>query len=250
MESFRYNKRSRAGAANTIPDHFTTPCEGAMQQNDTVVIPKFKNPELIQFVNPKVYFKKRTGFTVKAPRGLFKCHCGKVFETRCTNKGVSESSSCGCIVKLNGTTHGMYHTRTYRAWAGMHRRCRDNKGKSRKWYFEKGIRVCERWKLFENFLADMGEVPVGLWLDRIDGNKGYEPSNCRWADLKTQSRNKSDNRFLSIDGESKTLVEWSELSGVNCKTIASRLRLGWPEKKAVFEKAKPRFPIQMMGTTR
>lgn len=210
-----------------------------MQKHNTASATEFKKPEIIRFVNPKVYFKKRTGFTVKAPRGLFKCHCGKVFETRCTNKGVSESKSCGCIVPSNPITHGMYKSRTYKVWCSMHSRCRDNVGRARKWYFEKGIRVCERWNVFENFLEDMGEVPDGFSIDRINGNKGYEPSNCRWADWPTQCRNTSSNVILEIDGQSKVIVDWAKISPVSYSTISSRLRKGWPAKKAVFEPTTP-----------
>ena len=79
--------------------------------------------------------------------------------------------------------------RTYRAWYGMVQRC--SKPSRADWprYGGRGISVCERWRRFENFLADMGVCPPGLWLDRIDSNGNYEPANCRWATFEQQLHN-------------------------------------------------------------
>jgi hypothetical protein len=83
--------------------------------------------------------------------------------------------------------------RMYPAWQQMILRCHDPKSSVFPRYGALGIRVCERWREnFQNFLSDMGERPEGMTLDRIDPTGNYEPSNCRWADAKTQRRNISE----------------------------------------------------------
>ena len=83
--------------------------------------------------------------------------------------------------------------------------------------------VCERWRKFENFLADMGEPQPGESINRIDNSKGYEPGNCKWADLKEQGRNKRNNQLLTHDGETLSLSEWAERKGLQVTTLWRRL---------------------------
>lgn len=93
---------------------------------------------------------------------------------------------------------GVKPSPTYRSWAGAVSRCINPNAVAYPDYGGRGIRVCERWRQFENFLADMGEKPIGLTLDRIDPNGNYEPSNCRWASRLVQAQNQRRTR-LSFD---------------------------------------------------
>lgn len=138
--------------------------------------------------------------------------------------------------------HGQRDSREYGIWASMKSRCHNPNVRCYPRYGGRGIAVCDRWLYsFEDFLADMGKCPFpGAQIDRIDSEKGYFPENCRWADLKTQARNKSNNHFVVIDGQSKTIAEWSEISGHPRRSIGIRIARGWNPKNAVFLPAQPR----------
>jgi hypothetical protein len=122
----------------------------------------------------------------------------------------------------------------YQTWQSMLGRCRNKNNPAYDRYGGRGIAVCERWTVFKNFLADMGERPDDLSIDRIDNSKGYEPSNCRWATPIQQGRNRRNNVLYDYDGKRMSIAELSETLGVKVTTIRGRLRRGWPMVDVVF----------------
>lgn len=135
--------------------------------------------------------------------------------------------------------HGLWGTPLYRAWNGMIARCTRPNNPCYKHYGGRGIQVCERWMVLENFVADMiGAWKPGMSIDRINNDGNYEPSNCRWATQKQQLRNRRNTLKISVNGESKSIPEWSEISGVSSRTISDRIRKGWSANEAVFKKVQ------------
>ena len=137
-----------------------------------------------------------------------------------------------CHIKAPGWKHGGHGSRTYSTWVSMRNRCRNEKDPNFPAYGGRGIKVCKRWHSFTNFLADMGERPAGLTIDREDNDGGYEPGNCSWATPKAQGRNKRNNRLLTVKGETKTLAEWAEDLGISRAALGMRLK-NWTTEKAV-----------------
>jgi hypothetical protein len=130
---------------------------------------------------------------------LCRCDCGETSLADGNNLRSGNSESCGCLRReqlADGAPHG--HAREglrspeYQSWAAMWARCRATDPMDRRFrdYVARGITVCERWRSFETFLADMGPRPAGTSIDRIDNDRGYEPGNCRWATDTQQNLNK------------------------------------------------------------
>ncbi len=137
-------------------------------------------------------------------------------------------------------------TPTYHAWANMIKRCYNANATQWKYYGAKGISVCARWRSsFIAFLADMGECPPGLEIDRWPNQNGnYEPGNCRWATRKQQMRNMSSNLLVEFEGLLCSLAEHCERLGRVYETTRQRIKHGWPIELAL--KAPPNTKLRTL----
>ena len=116
------------------------------------------------------------------------------------------------------------HPREYRIWKGMRARvsapCNRNMGNYQKF----GIKVCERWDSFDNFISDMGLCPEGYSIDRIDTTGNYCPENCRWTDQTTQCKNRGYfTPLFELNGERKILKDWAKEFNINYTTLRHRI---------------------------
>lgn len=168
-------------------------------------------------------------------RWLCQCDCGRTAVAYGMDLKRGKVVSCGCWNAEKRVKHGMSRTHVNAVWRQMRDRCLNPNNPRFGDYGGRGISVCERWGSFENFLADMGDRPRGYQLDRIDNNGNYEPSNCRWATVGQQLNNKRNNRLLTLNGETLTIGEWSQRTGLPWDAIRSRLRYGWSVERALTE---------------
>lgn len=192
-------------------------------------------PEFIGKVFGKITV---VSFAGKGPHGntlvQYKCECGteKVVQANWIRTG--RIKSCGCVradkFLKQITKHGQTrrYAKEYRAWVAMRARCRNPNLPNYKDYGGRGINVCERWELFENFLSDMGASPEGTSIERVDNNKGYSKDNCKWATAGEQNANKRTVHLLEIDGVKKPVAVWAREHGLRKGTLYNRIQYGWP----------------------
>jgi hypothetical protein len=144
--------------------------------------------------------------------------------------------NCVFLEKKNTSkTHGMRYSRLYNIWTQMIQRCINQNLDHYDRYGGRGIKVCDEWMDFEMFAewARGNGYNEGLSIDRLDVNGNYEPSNCKWSTDVEQQRNKRNNRYLTINGETKTVAEWAEISGLSYKTLQRRLYTGCKEENLI-----------------
>ncbi len=162
---------------------------------------------------------------------ICKCQCGNYCWAELRKLRDGTVRSCGCLLRdePGNFRHGMCGTRTYHSWSGAISRARGTQ--SPEIYKDRGIGICDRWLVFENFLEDMGECPPGKSIDRINNDIGYEPGNCRWATPKEQSNNKSNNRLY--EGKKICLSDEAEKHGLPVALVRHRIFKGWSLEKAL-----------------
>ena len=165
---------------------------------------------------------------------ICECVCGRRVTRRGSALRRGDAVSCGCARAITNTTHGLTRVGNivpeYKAWRAMLRRCHNQHHRQYADYGGRGIRVCERWHEFHNFVADMGPRPSAKHsIDRIDNDRGYEPGNCRWATSAQQMRNQRYNRWLIVRGQRMILADAATLLGVCPATVLRRARRGSAE---------------------
>ena len=160
------------------------------------------------------------------------CECGKLKKVLGSSLRNVKSRSCNKCHTLTGS-HGMWKSREFKIWTSMKSRCSNPKDPNYKNYGGRGIVVCDEWKTdFKQFYLDMGDSD-GLTIDRISVNGNYTKENCRWANMKTQSRNKRNNIYYKIEGVQKCVAEICEELNMARSTFHNRLLRGWDIEKII-----------------
>lgn len=159
-----------------------------------------------------------------------RCDCGAERTVPANSLRSGNTTSCGCYHRekaaTQSTRHGKVRARIYNIWCGMRGRCNNRKHRDYANYGGRGITVCERWQKFESFYADMGDPLPGTSIDRIDNDKGYSPSNCRWATPSTQLANRRCSILIHFHGRTQSIQEWARETGINLNTLKGRFRSG------------------------
>lgn len=188
--------------------------------------------------------------TPRHSKWLCRCDCGIEREVFSDALTAGRTRSCGCLRREESiarfTKHGLSKSPEMYTHNMMRQRCHNPKNKAYPYYGGRGIYVCDRWReSFENFLEDMGPRPSPKHsLDRKDNDGPYSPENCRWATKREQMRNRSDNRWLTIAGETKCIGDWEKEAGLNQGIIGSRIRRGWPESEWLKPSTAKRRTVQ------
>lgn len=178
------------------------------------------------------------------------CTCGTRVSITAQDWKSGHTKSCGCLkrelsaerAKKTLRKHGLSFHPLFATWSGMMRRCYVKADEAYRNYGGRGIRVCKRWHDPAKFIQDIGEKPTKAHsLDRKDNNKGYSPSNWRWATRSQQTQNTRVSRFVTYKGKRLLLKEWAQLYGINEGTLRTRIdELQWPLEKAFTFYVRPK----------
>ena len=155
------------------------------------------------------------------------CDCGKKSIVRSPELTKGHTKSCGCLskelVKTVNITHGKSYSKIYKIYKTMLNRCYNINQKSFKYYGNRGIKVCDRWKnSFTNFLQDMGNKPEGLSIERINNDGDYKPTNCKWATFNEQAHNR---RNIKLSVKKADIIRKLHLKGVTSKLLSKKFNV-------------------------
>lgn len=164
-----------------------------------------------------------------------RCDCG---ETRLVKAGDLRNgtrtgcSSCRAPSKIK-RPDAAERKAMQRVWWAMHDRCNNPENPAFHNYGGRGISVCERWRKFDTFYADMAPRPSGFTIDRIDNDGPYAPDNCRWADRVTQGRNRRGNVLITYESETLTIEGWAERLDLPSQRLWHRINRGRTPQEAL-----------------
>jgi hypothetical protein len=183
---------------------------------------------------------QKSGTHRQSAKWLCQCDCGnsKIISSQSLRRG---TKSCGCLIvdaAKRRFIHKKTNTKTYKSWSSMIQRCNNPNNPKYYRYGGRGIKVCDDWRIFKNFLNDMGECPKNHTIDRINNNGNYCIENCRWANIKTQARNRSNNRMIEINGQTKTMVEWCDIKNVSHVMVRMRIHRGMNPIDAILKEPR------------
>lgn len=174
-----------------------------------------------------------------------RCECGNIKSVLGHQLREGKCKSCGCYsadkAREKFTTHGLSNSRLYSIHNAMNARCFNKNNKEYHNYGGRGVSVCEEWRGRKGFLsfykwAISNGYKEELSIDRVDNNKNYSPDNCRWVTPKEQAINRRTNVFISYNGETKTLKEWSDSLGIPYKTLHMRIKkYQWDIERAFIQ---------------
>lgn len=185
-----------------------------------------------------------------------RCDCGKEVIVKSYSLTTGQTKSCGCLKKeqnyinIAKVKHNMTNTRLYNIWRNMKSRCLNPNNKRHKFYFDKGITVCDEWKNdfmnFYNWAINNG-YRDNLTIDRINNNGNYEPKNCRWATITEQNNNQSNNIRIKYNESEYTLSELSKIYNIKRATLYDRIKRGWTIDEALNRKVAKRNRVKSVS---
>lgn len=221
--------------ANTLRAGRSTQCKNCMYEErfkpNAMIGKKFGKWTVISFlgVRNRCYFYETL------------CKCGKSGKHYGSDLKARKSLQCiDChnrdLAKRKYEMHGGSKTETYNIWKNMLRRCLNPKDPHYDRYGGRGITLCPRWNIYSEFLADMGERPDRMELDRIDNDGNYCPENCRWVTHRENCLNRDNSRcgnskkrtkhIFTHEGKTQSAAQWAKELGLHYSTFLRHIPKG------------------------